>query len=213
MANIISIDYFIGEIELPNKSDNSTSINQAIVQYEKEILIDLLGYELYALLVADGYESPNTERFQKIVNGGEFDLEYCGKTIKSKWNGLKDETTYQSLLAYYTYYEYVRRSNDHLSGVGNMMLQSETGKRENPSNKLVNSWNRMLDMYGRVPNSCRNIGFYDWNIYYIGNCEVWETPTAIYNALPSLYNFLATNVETYPEWMFTPQGSINIFGI
>ena len=34
-----------------------------------------------------------------------------------------------------------------------------------------------------------------------------------HNALPSAYNFLLANLETYPEWVFKPLERQNIFGI
>lgn len=211
MADIINIDYFIGEILIPNPDNGDLA--KAITQYEKEILIDVLGYELYSLFVADGYDSPSSQRFLDILNGKEFEIDYCGKTIKQKWNGLKDEATYQSLIAYFTYYKYVKRTNDHLGGIGNTMFQPENGKRTSPIDKMSNAWKRMLELYGHIPSNCLRQGIYTWNFWYLGNCEVWETPTMIYNPDPSLYNFLASNIDTYPEWVFKPKGTVNVFGI
>ena len=52
----IDSTYFVGEINIPNlvgTNSNATALAQAIAQYEEEILIDLLGYKLYSLLIAD----------------------------------------------------------------------------------------------------------------------------------------------------------------
>jgi len=49
MAQLIDTTYFIGQISLPGSvlSGTLADINPYIVKYEREALIDLLGYTLY----------------------------------------------------------------------------------------------------------------------------------------------------------------------
>ena len=100
MANIIDSTYFTGEILLTNKDALATDLTQAINQYEKEILISLLGYKLYKLMSA----SPTVEPYKSLIEGAEFDLTFAGITQTLKWEGLKNSAKI-SLIAYYVYYK------------------------------------------------------------------------------------------------------------
>lgn len=210
--SFIDTTYFgAGDITIPT-ADNG-DLTQAIEQYEKEILIDALGYELYSLLIDDLDEGgePQTQRFIDLVDGAEFNLDYCGKTFLTKWEGLRNSYK-QSFIAYYTYFNYVSRTNEHLSSIGNAMFETETGERSSPVLKMVSAWSKMMALYGLInPNDLKSYGLF--NCFDFNGCEVFETPSIILTPEPSLYNFLATNVDTYPEWMFKPKKSINQFGI
>lgn len=201
----IDSTYFVGEISIPNATTaNVTSINQAIEQYEKEILIQLLGYKLYSLLVADCTDGvPATQIYIDLVNGAEFDLEYRGETIPMKWEGLKNAAKL-SLLAYYTFFKYVERDVTHLSGTGVILTPSGKGVRASSVNKLVNAWERMRTLYGILPPTYKP---------YFSRPLKGENLPCVFNCEPSAYNFLFTNKSDYPDWMFTPQWNINQFGI
>lgn len=140
--------YFVGEIAIPNQTgtiSNATAITQAIGQYEKEILISLLGYKLYSLLIADLSEGlPQTQIYKDLVDGAEF--EFNG--ILLKWNGLKNSDK-QSLIAYYTYYKMIERETVHNSGIGVILAKGEKGNRVSPVNKMINAWDRMRQLYGK----------------------------------------------------------------
>ena len=201
----IDSTYFVGEISIPNAtSANVTSINQAIEQYEKEILIQLLGYKLYSLLVDDCTDGvPETQIYKDLVDGAEFDLEYHGEAITMKWEGLRNASKL-SLLAYYAFFKYVEREVTHLSGTGVILTPSGKGVRASSVNKLCNAWERMRSLYGVVPPNYKPYFSYPIkgkNLPCVFSCE------------PSAYNFLFTNRSDYPDWVFTPQWNINQFGI
>jgi len=200
----IDQSYFVGEISLPNQTENAESISQAIAQYEKEILIKLLGYKLYSLLVADLIEGePQSEIFQDLVNGAEFEHVFAGEPMPLKWEGLKNDSR-QSLLAYFTYYKYVECDVTHLSGAGVILTPSGKGVRASSVNKLCNAWERMRMLYGPITANYKQLINYPVkgsNLPYVFNCE------------PSAYNFLFANKQDYPDWVFTPQWNINAFGI
>ena len=133
--------YFVGEINIPNSANYTPVIDQAILQYEKEILIQLLGYKLYSLLIADcTNDIPATQIYKDLVNGAEFTLP-DGETVV-KWEGLANESR-QSLIAYYCYYKYVEREVTHLSGTGVIMTPSGQGNRASSVNNMCNVWERM----------------------------------------------------------------------
>lgn len=193
MAQFIDSSYFVGEIMLPNLTVKAPDINQAIAQYEAEILIKLLGYKLYKQVVA----TPNIEPFKSLIEGAEFTLNYLGEEILLKWEGLKN-TNKQSLIAYYVFYQYVDRNFTQMTGVGAAISDAKNAQIQNPyPDKMVNAWNRMLDLYGAFPSQYIKLGLTD----------------APVNDAASAFNYLYSNIDQFPDWRFTPLMSINQFGI
>lgn len=196
--------YFVGEISIPNKTQNAENISQAIIQYEKEILILLLGYKLYSLLMADLVNGePQTQIYKDLVDGAEFTHLFAGQSMTLNWDGLRNNANI-SLLAYYTFYKYVEREVTHLSGTGVILTPSGKGIRASSENKLINAWERMRELYGSItPNYKR---------YFITPLSGANLPCT-FNCDSSAYNFLFANRSNYPDWYFTPQWNINQFGI
>jgi hypothetical protein len=203
--SLIDSTYFVGEINIPNPSgvnSNATAITQAITQYEKEILIQLLGYKLYSLLIADltgEGGTPVTQIYIDLVNGAEFDHVYGDETFTLKWEGLKNAAK-QSLIAYYTYYKYVEREVTHLSQLGIVLTETMKGQRASSLPKMCAAWERMRELYGKIPGN--------YGRFYPGPVKGTNLSLA-FNCDPSVYNFLYANKEDYPDWIFTPQWNIN----
>lgn len=191
--NLIDTTYFVGEINLPSKTQNNVSYNQAIKQYEPEILDLLLGYELRKKLYADldGDGKPQADRFKALVNGAEFTI---NDQLK-KWSGLLN-TNKESLISYYAFYKITERTTTHITSVGNRSVNAEATQIVSPIDKMLNAWDKMRYLYGVIP------------VRYIDNPDL-----RVYNNLPSAYNFLLSNKDNYPEWIFTPIAGINYFGI
>src|SRR5574343_349333 len=192
----IDSTYFVGEIQIPNVTANATAITQAINQYEKEILIQLLGYKLYSLLVADcTLGVPATQIYKDLVNGVEFVHDPDGEAITLKWEGLKNSSL-QSLIAYYVFYKYVERDVTRLYGTGISMVQPEKGfERVSPVNKMLNAWERMRELYGKMDPQYKD--------YFYKPLMGDELP-GTFNSDPSAYNFLYANMDNYPTWRLTP---------
>ena len=201
----IDSTYFVGEINIPTRPAADTSLTQAITQYEKEILIQLLGYKLYSLLVADCTDGvPATQIYKDLVNGKEFDHEFNGEIMTLKWEGLKGANNI-SLIAFYIYYCYVERDSSRYTGTGVSMTPAGEGfQRVSPEGKLINAWNRMRDLYGVIPP--------EYKCYFPGPIKGINLP-GVFTPDPSAYNFLYANKDSYPDWYFTAQWNINQFGI
>jgi hypothetical protein len=194
--SFIDSTYFVGEINIPNAATES-SLTQAIPQYEKEILIMLLGYPLYKLLMADCTLSvPASQIYKDLVNGVEFDLIYNGETITLKWEGLGP------LIAYYVFFKYLERDVTRLypSGVG--QANGNDWNRVSPMNKLCYIWDRMRELYGKLPIELKPNTTIKGSLF-----------THSYDSDPSALNFLYTKIIDYPDWIFTPQWNINAFNI
>lgn len=175
--------------------------------YEEIILKKLLGYDLYTLYVADLATTPATpqnptlQRFKDLVDGKAFTFEYNGYTISTKWEGLRNQAKKISLIAYFVYYHYRNETESFNSGAGQVKSLTVNSTKANITPKLVYSWNKMIELYGEIP---KNLS----KDYFI-NIDNYEH----YNIMPSAYNFLLANKDTYPEWVFEPLETQNIFGI
>jgi len=174
--------------------------------YEEIILKKLLGYDLYTLYVADlalvVAGSPTAQRFKDLVDGKAFSFKVNGYTVSTEWKGLRDSTLEKSLIAYYVYYNYRNETESSNSGAGQIQSLTENSTKVDVRPKLISSWNKMIDWYGLTPNSILSKDYF----LNAGNYRH-------YNSLASAYNFLLANIDDYPEWVFEPLETQNIFGI
>lgn len=192
--SFIDKSYFVGEILITNKDHLQDVIQQAIDQYEKEILISLLGYKLYNLMLA----SPDVEPYKSLIEGAEFDLTFEGEEQTLKWEGFKNSAR-ESLCAYYTYYYYQKRTFVHNSGVGTVKAKAANAGVVSPYPKMVQAWNNMITLYGYFPNI--------WFKYR--KTMLRPDGGLIFNNAPSAYNYLCANISDFPDWFFTPIKPIN----
>ena len=192
---IIDSTYFIREITIPNldKAGNSSTLDTDIVFYEKEILMDALGYQLYSEFIT-AIEGTPAQKWIDLRDGAEFSFEYSGVTITRKWAGLKNSDKI-SLLAYYTYAMYLRKMHQQLTSIGTVVSQSENSMVVNGSDKFINAWNRFIEQYGEVPD-----GFDPYN----------ESHYIHFDDKPTLYNFLLAG--DYDNWIYTRREGLNAFG-
>lgn len=193
MANLIDSTYFIGEISLPGSvlTGDLADITPYIVKYEREALIELLGYTLYKELKAEIDSDPQTytDKWDRLVNGHEYEISYLGDTHLVKWNGLIN-SEFVSLLAYYIYYKYVSFHVTHTSGMGEILAMTENSSKVSASQKMVNAWNRFVDLRGNPSDA---------------------------KILPTCYNFLDKfeddETNGYDKLLFTVLPHTNTFGI
>ena len=127
MANLIDSTYFIGEIDIPNKS-GAANLNTAIQAhltrmisiYEPEFLTELLGSILYSQLLA-GLAAPGSD---------------------TRWTLLKAQllntTKLTSQIANYVYFKY---ANEMISRINPVDAPSDFNVI-----RSVNAWNEMVKM-------------------------------------------------------------------
>lgn len=145
MADLIDITYFGFEITLPTGSAYS-DVPAFITRYEKEVLAELLGYELYKLVAAS---SETSGRLYDLINGKEYTIKLNGRDQIIKWNGLKNAAKI-SLIAYYVYYKYKQAKASLSSGTGEVKPKTENGAIAEMSMKAMEAWYRMRELYGYV---------------------------------------------------------------
>ncbi len=206
--------YFINDIAIANTSNPNVvaGLNSAIEKREKEVLISVLGYELYEVFIAN----PTVQIYKDILDGKEFSFEFCGKTVTRKWIGLAN-TEKISLLAYYTYFFYEKDRNEFNTGVGFVKPKVENAVQENPRLKFVNAWNQHVfqkgdfDKINKYSSRLRSSRRCRPDVSYFDKFDL--TTYEFLNDDPSLFNFMLANVSDYPTWEFTPEKNINIFDL
>lgn len=215
--SLIDSSYFVGEIDIPNIDERPNTIEFNIEKFEKEFLICLLGRELYDDFIEGLEEATPEQKWLDLRDGANFDLEYCGKTIPMTWEGLVNTEKF-SPIAFYVYYKIRLEELTTVTGSAEVAAEHENSVRANARRKMVNAWNRMLDMYGEIRYDDKSFDYngYSYNVFprYFINCfdkysDVYDT----YNDKPSVFNFLNSRREDYPGWIFSEKKKLNEFGI
>jgi len=141
MANLVTPSQFIGDINLPGQvlTGSYATIGFFIEKYEKEALIDLLGYDLYKELKAEIDSVPQvfTAKWSALVNGAEFNI----GSYLYKFDGLAD------MLAYFVYYNYLKDNVNNYESVGAVIPQGENSARTAPDGLMVNAWNEYKNSF------------------------------------------------------------------
>jgi len=196
----MSIDksYFIREIAIPNLNQAPViaELDVDILFYEKEILTDLLGYELYAAYITGIAGETPEAKWTDLRDGADFSFEFCGRTVNTRWNGFENSEK-DSLIAYYVYANWVSKRMQTLTSIGVGAASSENSSAVTGERKMVGAWRRFLELYGKAP---------DWV------CDYAHEPTMHFNEKPSAYNFLLANFDNYDNWIFTKREDVVIGG-
>jgi len=160
MNNFVTYDDFVGDKNLPNLDKDSTSFDTNYVAvYQKEILIKLLGYDLYLA----------------------FEAGLALETPLAIWTDLRDGSTYvenginkqnpgcSDLVAYYVYCNYLSINYEEMTGVGVITSNSSNAVKVAPDNKIISAWNKMYKDYYLVYDFITaNVSDYpNWEIEYI----------------------------------------------
>ena len=176
--SLIDKTYFKRDINIPTGTYDD--ILESLTRYEPEILEQLLGYGLAKLVLA--YANPGSDqRIIDIVEGKE----YTEGDYTVKWNGLKN-TAKVSILAYYTYIQYVKDHSNDFQNVGAAAAVVENGIIIPPAVLIQRASVKLSELAG-----------YPYQDTYAG----------------SLYNFLKKHSTDYPEWIFNEFHPMNILGI
>ncbi len=147
MPNVITYQYFRGSLNLPQAANalGQTLLTQYITQFENEFLEMALGYELAQGLLTN--IASNDPKWKDLRDG----VEFTGNNGRlKKWEGLKNETTYVSPIANFVYYQFVKSGITEMAEIGAVQPKGENSDRVYPMLKLVDAWNRMVDMVRKL---------------------------------------------------------------
>jgi hypothetical protein len=206
MANLIDTTYFIEEIEIPNvnQTEIEDDVTGSITQYEREVLISLLGNALYVELRDSAFVDGDASIYDKLVNGDDFSYTLNSQTVELRWDGLRGFEK-KSLIAYYVYYMHRRKRASYHAGTGiEVEAASDNAKPAQVYHKMVEVWNEFINMYGDPTDEYGN---------------VQDIPNVLdnythHNNLASAYNYLLAKKADFPTWKFNSMGGeLNRFGI
>ena len=131
---------FEGLISLPNTLPTKASgelLGLLSTSCTDEILTDVLGYELYQLLVTN--EAQGSGIYHDLINGVEF-TDSFGRL--NKWMGF---TRGYNPIANYTYFRYIQQTATVTTGLGEKGTNSENMIAASAVTKANRAWNKMAD--------------------------------------------------------------------
>jgi hypothetical protein len=157
MSSLIDISFFVADINIPNTDQPLVEerLDYFITKYEKEFLRDLLGVALYNAFVAGLAEDPIAAKWTNLKSG----CSYTGQDGRAAvWRGIVETLVepvtavgdtpavageYQSMIANYVYYWYMRNGATQSSGVGEVVTNAENATIASPKQKMASAWNEM----------------------------------------------------------------------
>ena len=195
--SFIDYTYFRGDLQIPNLDKDTSSFQTSYIdKYEKEMLICLLGYDLYKQLI-DNYDTGVDDQWKNLAEGAEFTVERAGVNYDIKWEGFTNSEK-ESPIAYYVYYQYVKQNYRQLTGLGVGAQNMENAETIDPNEKMVWSWNKFVDLYGK----------YEYEFHGDNN------QSFTYDSLEqSAFNYIVHNIADYPQFVFQPKPKQNLLGI
>lgn len=160
---IIDSTYFIRGINIPSSA--YSDLDMYIETYEKEMLINLLGYSLYSEFKAEldaehdlipavlddennviTPEIPAVTLSEKWANFRDgLTYTYGGLTVR--WNGLRNSDKI-SPIAFFVYCRYVEAKQVLLSTTGANQPKQENSTFADSVPKYVKAWNDFVELYG-----------------------------------------------------------------
>lgn len=160
MNNFVTVSDFVSDKSIPNLDKDTTSFeNNYIAIYQKEILLKLLGYDLYLAFEAGLAAGSPLTKWTNLRDGST----YIVDGINKQNPGCKD------IVAYYIYCKYVSANYEQLTGLGSTVASGSNSVSVSPGNKMINAWNKMFTDYYLVYDFISNNenDYPNWEFEYI----------------------------------------------
>jgi hypothetical protein len=141
LSNLVTYSNFVGELAIDlTKDDNQTHLDYTITQWQREILIRLLGVGLYK----DFYDNDAATKYATLKNG-ETNGIYLNGEDYYEFRGVTEMLKY---FIYFYYNRYNQSSNTELGErktVGGNLQAGDSLRL-----KMVRAWNKGIDMYNQT---------------------------------------------------------------
>lgn len=195
---IVKPNDFKGEFAIQSVAENSvdsalfpSETNQLFEDREKEVLIRLLGFQLYKTLI-DNVDLTQTNRL-KTTAAPELDKLLNGDGI---YEGLLP------ILKSYIYFYWLSDKVSFLSTIGNIEVESKASKNVNSHQKAVKAWRYF---YSKAYGKEQTYAFEKWDL----PCIIYEDETQN----DSLYYYLEQNKASYHELVmnYSAFKNMNVF--
>lgn len=152
---LINETYLTREMYTPNTgggvdiSSADNKVAQYIDKYARLLLQNALGNVLFAELdvhILDGnLKDDAPQKWKDFINGVEYS--YSGETYTFKGVLSTEGAFKESVLAYYCYYHYMKDNFTQTTSFGESVSSSVNSETVNGSSKLINIWNKYVDLY------------------------------------------------------------------
>lgn len=163
--SLIDSTYFVRDCFLNPGTYND--ISASLTRYERDILIQILGYDLAKLVLAyDSSTSP--QRIKDIVEGKE----YTEGSYTVKWNGLINSEKV-SILSYFTYIEYVKNHSVNFQNTGASASNIENGVNVGPGVLIQRASVKMLELIGYPCQDIYAASLYNFLNHYSADYPEW----------------------------------------
>lgn len=149
---IIDSTYFINKLALPQvgNPEGLIAVNSFIQQYEPEFLQCALGYNLGQAFVAGLEDSLPEDRWLWLLQGHSYTI----NGYNGAWKGFENATK-QSPIANYVFYQFMDNKAVDFVLTGNVVSSTENNRTVNGVDRMVDTWNRMVDMNTDLVNYLR----------------------------------------------------------
>jgi len=221
---IIDKSYFKGNLNVPNvqsdlvplgdRQGNQVNLDEYILEYEKKVMIDALGYEAWKSFASsfetNGDLKPGAEqRWIDLVDGKEFT---SGNGDLVKWEGLRYTlgTFKYSLIADYVFAIFLNDTSRTFAGNGMVKEAFKTGETESSIPRIAEAWNRYVKKYQGV---VEGVAGYPVVTQRQGLVSVDWSRNSWEDSEVSMYRYLIENEDDYPDVKFRLTETTNSFGL
>lgn len=140
MNNFVTYSDFTGDRNIPNLDKDLESFNTFITRWQKDILIKLLGYDLYLAFETGLEEETPDAKWTNLRDGSNYQVD----SVNKQNPGIKD------IVAYYVYCKWVQVNFNQVTGIGVINATSDNAVKVDPEFKIMDAWNNMLNYYYMV---------------------------------------------------------------
>lgn len=190
---IIKTTDFVLDAYIPNRDDapnsditgNDPELRGFINMYEKEVLIQLLGYELYVELMAQfdvngDWVAGTDQKWKDLVDG------------KENYRGVK------GFLIGYIFWKFIESDDSHYASVGVQKENADNAEVVSSRPKAILQYRKFYD---QAIGSYYNTGAYNKPSIW-GNLRVvmWSGANGNGGNFKSLYQYLTDNFDDFLTW-------------
>lgn len=190
--------------EIEGVPNSGSEIDYFIAKYERLLLINCLGVEVYEGLKTALEDLDNAdEKYKNLVNG----VTYTKGGKSYVFDGLRGFGL-DSFIANYVFCKYLENDNSYYSTTGTVKSDSANSKNFEPTQKYIDNWLEFLSKY-------QNSNDVNSPEYYVSNGVIVGVDYfgASDSVMVTLEQFLKDHSKDYNVGTFKRYDSINSFGI
>lgn len=227
---VIDRTYFnLGELQIPNNKNKNveptttptvqTTLDLLMDEYERELLLNALGVDLFNQLVVAAADIDNAiyAKWKSLINGADYTI----NAKKYRFDGLKGYLN-QSLIAFYVKAKYLVNDEFKYTASGMSANTPKNGVRASFNEEYVSVWMKFIRQYqGSVKTINSGDTIYSGNYYrdpiYSGYRFLGIDYYTKRDIKSSLFQYLCDANEldstAFPNFEFKIYPTVNRFGI